>query len=438
MRVHLRTFGCRANHYDSEAVRALALNAGHEMVADVADADVAVFNSCAVTSEAERDVRKAVRHAAARNPRLRSVVMGCAAALPQSQPVLRALPSVERVVPGAELDAIAAMLGAIPPTVATRRQSSVRAVLRIQDGCDEHCTFCATTLARGANRSRPEEELVREAGQLAEHHPEIVLTGTHIGAYGADIELSLGALLRQLVERVPLVRFRLSSLEATEVDEQLFELLVSDPMRVAPHLHAPLQSGSDRLLRRMGRHWYTSESYARAVERLAARLPVFGLGADVIVGFPGEADDDFAATTSLVERLPFTYLHVFTYSPRPGTAATRLADHVPLALAQQRSSHLRHLSEAKGQAYRRARIGSSADAIVISSGPEREAVTEDYLSLPMRGEARPRGDRFTARVAAEGNALVLACHPERLFSHPERSEGSTLSKEDPSALRASG
>jgi threonylcarbamoyladenosine tRNA methylthiotransferase MtaB len=408
MKVHLRTFGCRANHYDSEAVRALALSAGHEIVADVGDADVAVFNSCAVTSEAERDVRKAERRAAARKPRLRSVVMGCAAALPQSQPVLRALPTVERVVPGAALDEIAAMLGSYHDTaVLTRHQTSVRAVLRIQDGCDEHCTFCATTLARGANRSRSVEELVREADELATHHPEIVITGTHIGAYGADIDSSLGVLLQALVERVPLVRFRLSSLEATEVDAQLFELLVSDPLRVAPYLHAPLQSGSDRLLRRMGRHWYTSESYARAIERLAARLPVFGLGADVIVGFPGETDDDFAATVSLVERLPFTYLHVFTYSPRPGTAATRLPDHVPLALAQQRSSHLRHVSEAKGQAYRSSRVGTSADAIVISSAPAREAMTEDYLSLPLRGDTRPRGDRFSARVRAEGDALVL-------------------------------
>jgi threonylcarbamoyladenosine tRNA methylthiotransferase MtaB len=408
MKVHLRTFGCRANHYDSETVRALALSAGHEIVADAGAADVAVFNSCAVTSEAERDVRKAVRRAAARNPQLRTVVMGCAAALPQSQPVLRALPTVERVVPGAALDELAAVLGLGARRASSGiRQESVRAVLRIQDGCDEHCTFCATTLARGANRSRSVEELVREAIQLAEHHAEIVLTGTHIGTYGGDIESSLGALVQELVERVASVRFRLSSVEATEVDEQMFDMLVSDPRRVAPHLHAPLQSGSDRLLRRMGRHWYTSERYARAVERLAARLPVFGLGADVIVGFPGETDDDFAATVSLVERLPFTYLHVFTYSPRPGTAATRLPDHVPLSVAQERSSALRHLAEAKGRAYRQSRVGTRADAIVISSGPEREAMTEDYLSLPLRGAVRPRGDRFAARVDAEGDGLVL-------------------------------
>jgi threonylcarbamoyladenosine tRNA methylthiotransferase MtaB len=157
----------------------------------------------------------------------------------------------------------------------------------------------------------------------------------------------------------------------------------------------------------MGRHWYTSESYARAIERLAARLPVFGLGADVIVGFPGETDEDFVATVSLVERLPFTYLHVFTYSPRPGTAATRLPNHVPLSVAQERSAHLRQLSEAKGKAYRLSRVGTRADAIVISSGPEREAMTEDYLSLPLRGEPRPRGDRVVATIQADGDALVL-------------------------------
>src|SRR5205814_329094 len=189
----------RANHYDSETVRALARSAGHEIVDDPADADLAVFNSCAVTSEAERDVRKAVRRAAGRNPRLRSVVMGCAAALPQSQATLRGLPSVELVSPGAALDGIAEILGARHRNdTLTSHQTSVRAVLRIQDGCDEHCTFCATTLARGANRSRPVDALVREASGLAEHHPEIVITGTHIGSYGADIDSSLGVLVREL------------------------------------------------------------------------------------------------------------------------------------------------------------------------------------------------------------------------------------------------
>jgi threonylcarbamoyladenosine tRNA methylthiotransferase MtaB len=437
MKVHLRTFGCRANHYDTEQVRALALGAGHEIVDDVGEADVAVFNSCAVTAEAERDVRKAVRRAAARNPRLRSVVMGCASALPASRPLLRTLPTVEHVVAGADLDGIAAFLGeGVPSTdrpplsslsaAENAFQQNVRAVLRIQDGCDEHCTFCATTIARGANRSRRMDDLVREARLLAEHHPEIVITGTHIGAYGADSDSSLGALMERLIRDVPRVRFRLSSLEATEVDDRLMELF-GDPARLAPHLHAPLQSGSDRLLRRMGRHWYTAETYARRIERLAARLPVFGLGADIIAGFPGETPDDHRATAALVERLPFTYLHVFTYSPRPGTAATRLPDHVPLGSAQERSHELRHLGQKKGKEYAARRAGGAADVIVITAGGEREVMTEDYLTIALAGEPRPRGSRFTAALRLTGDSLAAVFQP---YTESARAEASELSSED--------
>ncbi|MGH7639248.1 MAG: MiaB/RimO family radical SAM methylthiotransferase [Gemmatimonadaceae bacterium] len=405
MKVHLRTFGCRANQYDTERVRAMVLHGGHEVVNDVADADLAVFNSCAVTSEAERDLRRAVRRAAARNPRVRSAVMGCASALPASQAAIRSLPTVEHVVSGADIDTLAEILG-VSKDAMPSKQAHVRALLRIQDGCDEHCTFCATTIARGANRSRAMSDIVREAAALAEHHPEIVITGTHIGAYGSDVGSSLGALMETLIREIPRVRFRLSSLEATEVDDRLVELLVSDSMRIAPHLHAPLQSGSNRLLRRMGRHWYTAETYAAAVERLAARLPVFGLGADMIAAFPGETAEDHAATVALVERLPFTYLHVFTYSPRPGTAATRLDDHVPLGLVQERSHELRHLGQKKGKEYRARRAGGVADIVVTRAVPDREGVTGDYLTVTLRGDPRPRGARFNGCLELENELLV--------------------------------
>ena len=405
MRVYIETFGCRANHYDSERVRALAIQGRHEIVNAVEDADVAVFNSCAVTAEAERDLRKAVRRAVKRNARVRSIVMGCASALPASQDVLRALPSVDGLIAGADLDAVAELFGVANAGVGGL-QTTARATLRVQDGCDEHCTFCATTLARGSNRSRNAEELVREAMLLAEAHPEIVITGTHIGAYGADIGSSLGALMRRLVRDVPIVRFRLSSVEASEVDDALVELLAAGDGRVAPHLHAPLQSGSDRILKRMGRHWYTAELYAQRVERLAKRLPVFGLGADIIVAFPGESEEDYLATVAMVERLPFTYLHVFTYSPRAGTAATRLPGHVPLSAAQQRSHHVRHLGQKKGKEYRATRAGGPADIVVVSAGAEREGLTEDYLTVKIDGAARPRGTRYPATLRMDGEALV--------------------------------
>ena len=410
MKVYLRTFGCRANHYDTEAVRAMLEAGGHAIVPSVDDADVAVFNSCAVTTDAEAELRKVVRKSARARPELRSVVMGCAAALDEQRPPAlraRSLPGVEHVVPGADLPALACALGVDPPAdVRTRAQSGTRALLRIQDGCDEHCTFCATTLARGANRSRAVETLVREAEGLAEEHREIVITGIHIGTYGRDLGTSLGALLETLVRRVPSVRFRLSSVEATEVDDALAELLAGAPRHVAPHLHAPLQSGSDRLLRRMGRNWYTSATYSAAVEALAARMPAFGLGADIIAGFPGETAADHAETVALVARLPFTYLHVFPFSLRPGTAAERLPEPVDGPVAQERAAELRAIGDARAASYRARRDGGLADVIVIGAGAHRTGLTGDYLSVALDGRARPRGERFDARLALEDGALV--------------------------------
>jgi threonylcarbamoyladenosine tRNA methylthiotransferase MtaB len=410
VKVFLRTFGCRANHYDTEAVRTLVTAAGHEVVDVVTDADVAVFNSCAVTSEAEAELRKVVRKAARQRPGLRSVVMGCAAALDeQREPALRArsLPTVEHVIAGADLPAIASALDIAPGSaLRTSTQTSTRALLRIQDGCDEHCTFCATTLARGANRSRPIGELVAEAAALANHHPEIVITGIHIGTYGADIGSSLGVLMTRLSDEVPDVRFRLSSIEATEIDEPLVRLMEECPERLVPHVHAPLQSGSDRVLRRMGRHWYTSATYSRAVEALAARVSVFGLGADVISGFPGETAADHAETVALVGRLPFTYLHVFPYSARPGTAATKLPGQVSGVVAGERAAELREIAARKAKAYSASRIGGAADVVVIGSADAREGLTEDYLSVAVRDSALTRGARFTGSLVWEGDRLV--------------------------------
>jgi len=411
LKVFLRTFGCRANHYDTEVVRAMLEASGHAIVSSAAEADVAVFNSCAVTSEAEAELRKSVRHAARLQPALRSVVMGCSAALDddRSEPLrIRSLPTVSHVVAGADLPSIADALE-LPPvalSVLTRAQTGARALLRIQDGCDEHCTFCATTLARGANRSRSADDLVREAMTLGERHAEIVITGIHIGTYGADIGSSLGALMQRLVRDVPSVRFRLSSIEATEIDDALIELFVGAPQHLVPHAHAPLQSGSDRVLRRMGRHWYSADSYASSIEALADRMPVLGIGADVIAGFPGETSADHEATVALIERLPFTYLHVFPYSRRPGTAADRLRDHLAPPLITERAAELRALGERKAAAYRASRSGKLADVIVIGGRGERDAMTGDYLSVVPADPAIARGTRFAARLALEHDRLL--------------------------------
>jgi threonylcarbamoyladenosine tRNA methylthiotransferase MtaB len=262
-------------------------------------------------------------------------------------------------------------------------------------------------MARGANRSRSADDLVREADILAERHREIVITGIHIGTYGNDIGSSLSLLMERLVREVRGARFRLTSIEATEIDSRLFELLADSSVDLAPHVHAPLQSGADRVLRRMGRHWYTRASYAAAVEALAKSCAVLGLGADIITGFPGETPEDHAATVSLVEDLPFTYLHVFPFSLRPGTPAERLPSRVSPAVADERARELRAIGERKAVTYAASRIGAQADVIAIGAPRNgvREGLTEDYLTVKVSDASIGRGDRFEARL--DGNGPLL-------------------------------
>lgn len=404
MNVYFHTFGCKANQYDTERVRQAFADAGATVVDAAEHAELAVVNSCTVTAESESKLRRYVRHQARAGRD--TIVMGCAAALDRG--ALAALPRVRAVVGGAAANEVLAAAGvpvsAIDP-VLRRFSAGARGWLKIQDGCDEHCTFCATTIARGANRSRPVVEVVAEARALAQHHAELVLTGVHIGTYGRDTDVvggpwsaesSLGELLEALVSAVPQVRFRLSSIEATEVDDRIARLLIEAPRNVAAHLHAPLQSASNRVLKRMGRHWYTAESYRARIEWLAERLPIFGLGADVIAGFPGESAADHAATCALLRELPFTYLHVFPFSTRPDAAAARLSDQQSAATIRGRARELRTLGEERAATHRAARTGGRGDGVVCGhQGGQVEVLTQDYLTVYLSSRAwdgRPRLD----------------------------------------------
>lgn len=386
MNVFFHTFGCKANQYDTDVVRQAFADRGATVVDDPAQADVAVINSCTVTAASEQKLRRFVRRLG-RRAALRTVVMGCAAALDDG--TIAALPSVRGVVGGADTEGVLRAAGFTSPPYHRPQplQERHRGLLKIQDGCDEHCTFCATTLARGANRSRSIAELVDEARALSESHAEIVLTGVHIGTYGHDATphsapRTLGALLEALIAAVPHVRFRLSSIEATEVDDTIAHLLIAAPRNLAAHLHAPLQSGANRILKRMGRHWYTAESYRARLEWLAERLPVFGLGADVIAGFPGETAADHQATLALIDGLPFTYLHVFPFSVRPDAPAARLGDAVASPVIARRARELREIGERKAAGHRGRRAGSTADGVVTGRRQGQvEVLTEDYLSV---------------------------------------------------------
>jgi threonylcarbamoyladenosine tRNA methylthiotransferase MtaB len=405
--VFFHTFGCKANQYDTDRVRDAFDASGAVVVDDPALADLAVINSCTVTSESEVKLRRFVRHVAHAGPsQVRTIVMGCAAALDDG--TIAALPSVQAVVPNADVEMVlrAAGLSSPPGPLSVRSGGTkTRALLKIQDGCDEHCTFCATTLARGVNRSRPVADLIEEARALARHHAEIVLTGVHIGTYGLEREAvngdapSLGILLERLIAAVPSVRFRLSSVEATEVDGSLARLLIEAPRHLAGHLHAPLQSGCNRVLKRMGRHWYTAETYRARIEWLAERMPVFGLGADIIAGFPGESDEDHRASLALVRALPFTYLHIFPFSVRPDAPAAKLPHQVPPDVIRARARELRELGDAKAAAYRARRVGQRADGVVTGRVKAQvEVMTEDYLSVYLGSDQWDGRPRFEVTV----------------------------------------
>jgi threonylcarbamoyladenosine tRNA methylthiotransferase MtaB len=241
---------------------------------------------------------------------------------------------------------------------------------------------------------------------LARAHAELVITGVHIGHYGVDLSeaTTLSRLCARLLEEVPDTRFRLGSIEATEVDDLLLELLAGSGGRLAPHLHMPLQSGADPVLRRM-RRWHTREQYMRRAHEIAERVTPLGLGADVITGFPGETDADHAATRALVDELPFTYLHVFPFSPRSGTVAAELPDPVPQRVAGERARELRLLAQRKGGEYRVGRVGTRAR--VILEGDGGSGLTGDYLRVGVTAEEADARGVLEGVLLAEGEHLRI-------------------------------
>lgn len=413
MRVHFITFGCKANQYDTERFRQELQARGVEVVDAPEAADACVINTCTVTNNADATARRAVRRLQRDHPGVQVVVAGCSAALHPE--MFAKMEPVRAVVRGHDPVQVADAIAPLSPHLTRheepigaellgRDERGTRAWMKIQDGCDRKCSFCATRLARGVSRSRSPEDLIEEARRLAQNHNEIVFTGIHIGHYGLDLNErggprahSLSRLVARLLEEVPDVRFRLGSIEATEIDDELLTLLQSSEGKLVPHLHVPMQAGSDAVLRAM-RRWHTRAQYRDRVLEIAEQLPVFGLGADVIVGFPGETDEHFAETRALVEELPFTYLHVFPYSVRDDTIAATLPDQIPGDVAAERGRTLRELALTKGLEYRRRRAGQMAEIVV----EERSlGLTEDYLRVRLLGDPLILEDMVGEVVYAE-------------------------------------
>ena len=372
--VRLVTFGCKANQYDTQLLREALVRRGlaeHER-----DADLVVVNTCTVTAEAGRKARQLVRRLHREEPRTKIAVTGC---LAESEPeVLRELPGVEWVLGNGDAKRPAHFLRAIGlaaegddpeelgvPAGITAFAGHTRAFVKIQDGCDHRCAFCIIPSTRGPSRSRDADELEREVeGLVRSGFVEVVLCGIHIGHWGRERGAALADLLERLVALEPRdeqgrpleFRLRLSSIEATEVCDRTVDLMASRPERLAPHLHMPLQAGDDGVLERMNR-WYDRRTYLEACDRIRSRLDRPAFTADVLVGFPGETDEAFERTLDAVRESGFARLHVFPFSPRPGTAAWDMDGRVPPPVVRERRARLSEVAAEVGDAYRRGLAG---------------------------------------------------------------------------------
>lgn len=375
MKVHLRSLGCRLNQAEMDALGRDLMTRGHGLTQDPAQAGQIVVNTCTVTQAAAADSRRVVRELARQSPEAGITVTGCHAQLAPQE--MRALPNVRQVVGNLDKDGIAeqlaeAMPDGSPPALPTPGMRT-RAFVKVQDGCDHTCTFCVTTIARGPGRSRPLVEVLAELRKLqALGYQEAVLSGVQLGSYGRDLgmEQGLHALLRAALQDTDMPRLRLSSLEPWDLTPGFFDLWQN--ARLCRHLHLPLQSGCDATLRRMRRRCNRRE-YRELLAAVRARVPQMSITTDIMVGFPGECEEEFVASRDFVAEMAFAGLHVFRYSPRPDTPAARMRQQVPEHTKKRRSATLRAMGAEQERRYAAGLRGHTLDVLweqVAGATPE--------------------------------------------------------------------
>lgn len=453
----VQNFGCRATQADGAALSADLARRGLAPAADSFHADVVILNTCTVTAEADQDARQAIRRIHRENPKADLLVTGCYAQRRPEQ--LSGLPGVKWVVGNSHKTFIGEVL--VPPQTShasgaaphngfvnirglvqpvglafhgeiaaggtlvgefSRRagflagpvveagHDRTRPNLKIQDGCSNRCTFCIIPAVRGPGRSAPAARVLAQIDDLAGRYPEVVITGINLGRWGRDLpgRPRLVDLLRRVLAETSLRRLRLSSVEPMDWTNDLLDLVAASD-RMAKHVHIPLQSASDAVLRAMRRR-YRARHYAGRLEQARAAMPWAALGADVMVGFPGESDDDFEATRSFVERMPFTYLHVFSYSQREDTPAAEMRGEVPRAVQKDRNRVLRELIAAKNLRFRRSLLGRrfSAVTLVRREGTRTVALTDNYVHVEIDGAAIEPGTLVWVELVDAGAEKTIA------------------------------
>ena len=455
----VENFGCRATQADGAALERQFEEQGLVRASTAAHASVVVLNTCTVTSAADQDARAAIRRVRRQNPDARIVVTGCYAQRAPEE--IAALPGVSVVVGNSHkhqlaeialgMDSSSSSISFVPignlsrPTTNDQRPIFVsdifahtellaapvfdaanertRPNLKVQDGCDNRCSFCVIPFVRGQSRSLEMDRVLREVNTLvAAGYREVVISGINLGRWGRDLTAQVGTahvgtaalgrpgersspaslvdLVRVILSETALEKLRISSVEPMDWSDELIRLIATSS-RIASHAHVPMQSGSDAVLRRMHRK-YRPWHYREKIEKIHAAMPTAAIGADVMVGFPGETDAEFEATRKMIEELPFTYLHVFTYSARPGTPAAGMANQVPVQIARERNRILRELASEKKLAFMRSFVSKTVEAITLNvivtdeDGEFTEALTDNYLKLRLRG----RHDANRWRIAA--------------------------------------
>ncbi len=399
-RASLHTLGCRLNQAETAVLTARLRRDGYHVVEFGEPTDLLVVNTCSVTEESERTCRYVIRKTLRHSPDAFVAITGCYAQTGVQE--LRTIPGIDLIVGNqfkwdlpSFLPAPHALKKQPDPEILHTRAidredftlpeygepDSTRALLKIQDGCNVMCSFCLIPFARGHERSRLRDDIIREAEILvAGGYREIVLTGVNIGQYRQD-KFDLVGLITQLEEIEGLERIRISSIEPTTITNALLDRMASSS-KLCPYLHIPLQSGDDTILSSMNRP-YNAEEFTHLIQRAVATVPHLGLGTDLMVGFPGETEEAFAHTLSLAHELPFSYFHVFTYSQRPGTAATKLPDQVPIAVGRERAKKLAELSRLKRLAFAERYIGSTVSVLFESGEIDgfRLGVTVNFLKV---------------------------------------------------------
>ena len=484
---YVENFGCRATQADGAAIEEQFRQQGF-VRGEHKTAQFVVLNTCAVTASAERDARAAIRRLRRENPECRVIVTGCYAQRAPRE--IAALPGVSLVIgnshkqnlaqivvssnsekdnigtktfiPVAELNAslnsdswnsdarsifvsdIFAHTELLAAAVFDSANERTRPNLKVQDGCNNRCSFCIIPALRGRSRSLKMKEVLRQVNDLvAAGYREVVISGINLGRWGRDLPQDIWGgrprppkfedLVRAILDHTSLEKLRISSVEPMDWSDSFIRLLAESP-RIAKHAHVPMQSGSDAVLRRMHRR-YRPWHYREKIESIRAAMPTAAIGADVMVGFPGETDAEFEETRRMVEDLPFTYLHVFTFSARPGTSAASMPDQFPVRIAQERNRVLRELAAEKKHTFMHSFVGRKLDAITLgtvsedANGTSTDALTDNYLQLKLSGSHTPnqwlnvridsvRDNQLIGELATDGSdAINFASIQGQQLSH---------------------